>query len=101
MGSGSVYFLLSVAEILGFVTVYEYSYEQAPANMKSIVQAVGQLTACMASALGMAISPTARDPNLVTMYACLAGAAGLSALLFWLWFRKYEQVGRSCKPGSP
>ena len=89
-----VYFLLGVAEILGFVTVFEYSYEHAPGNMKSIIQAVGQLTAGVASALGMAISPTAKDPNLVVMYSCLAGAAGGSALLFWLWFGKYDSIGR-------
>ncbi len=86
-----IYFLLGVAEILGFVTVYEYSYEQAPKNMKSTVQAFGQLAACVASALGMAISPVSRDPYLMTMYSCLAGAAVISAILFWFLFREHNR----------
>ncbi|KAI1503136.1 major facilitator superfamily domain-containing protein [Biscogniauxia marginata] len=90
-----VYFLLGIAEILGFVTVYEYSYKQAPQNMKSIVQAIGQLAACVASGLGTAISPVAKDPNLVVMYSCVSGAAALSGLMFWLYFGKQ---GRRAPP---
>jgi len=85
-----VYVLLAVAEIFGFVTVFEYAYSKAPPGMKSVVQALTQLTACLASAVGMAISPAARDPYMVTMYACLAGAMVLSAGLFWWRFEKYD-----------
>ncbi|KAK3332275.1 POT family-domain-containing protein [Cercophora scortea] len=85
-----VYVLIAVAEILGFVTAFEYAYNHAPADMKTVVQALAQLTAGLASALSMAISPAAQDPHLVVMYACLAGAMGLSLVLFWWRFRKYD-----------
>lgn len=77
-----VYFLLAVAEIIGFATVFEYTQEKAPKNMKSIIQATAQLTACVACILGISLSPVAKDPYLVIIYTCLSRASGLSALLF-------------------
>ena len=87
-----VYFLLAIAEILGFVTAFEYSYSKAPRDMKAVVQALTQLTACLASLLGMAISPAAKDPNMVIMYACLSGAMGVSAIVFWWKFSHYDRL---------
>ena len=84
------YCLLAIGEILGFVTGSEYAYNKAPPGMRTIVQALVQLSACVAGALGMAISPVAKDPFLVTMYSCLAGAVILFAFLFWLFFRKWD-----------
>jgi POT family proton-dependent oligopeptide transporter len=93
-----VYFLLAIGEILGFVTAFEYAYTEAPKDMKAVVMAFSQLTAGFASALGMAISPAAKDPNMVIMYSVLAGAMGLTAGLFWWAFRKLDkkrEVGTS------
>jgi len=87
-----VYVLLAIAEIFGFVTAFEYAYAKSPKNMKTVVQAMTQLTAGLASVLGMAISPAAKDPNMVILYACLAGAMGLTAVLFWWRFRKYDAI---------
>ncbi|KAF2841748.1 hypothetical protein M501DRAFT_929637 [Patellaria atrata CBS 101060] len=87
-----VYFLLAIAEIFGFVTAFEYSYSKAPREMKAVVQALTQITAGFASLIGMGISPAAKDPNMVVMYSCLAGAMALSAIIFWLVFRTYDQV---------
>ena len=87
-----LYFILALAEIFGFVTASEYAYSKAPRDMKTIVQALTQLTACLGSVLGMALSPVSRDPFLVTMYACLAGSMGLSTVLFWWKFHKYDRV---------
>jgi POT family proton-dependent oligopeptide transporter len=85
-----VYFILAVAEILGFVTASEYAYSKAPRDMKTMVQALTQLTACLASALGMALSLVSKDPKLVVMYACLAASMAFSAVIFWCKFRKYD-----------
>lgn len=85
-----VYFLLAIGEIFGFVTAFEYAYSKAPKEMKAVVMAFSQLTAGLASVLGMAISPVAKDPNMVVMYGCLAGAMGLTAALFWWKFRKLD-----------
>ncbi|KEZ41454.1 hypothetical protein SAPIO_CDS7590 [Scedosporium apiospermum] len=87
-----VYIFLAIGEIFGFVTAFEYAYGKAPKDMKTVVQALTQLTACFASVLGMAISPAAKVPNMVIFYACLAGAMGLTAVLFWWRFRKYDEI---------
>lgn len=51
--------------------------------MKTIVQAFLQLTACAGSALGMALSPVAKNPDVLVMYASLVGVMILSAALFY------------------
>lgn len=80
-----------MAEIFGFVTASEYAYSKAPKDMKAVVQAIMQLTACVASALGMALSLVSKDPKLVIMYASLAAAMGLSAVVFFWKFRRYDE----------
>ena len=89
-----MYFILAVAEILGFVSMSEYAYNKAPKNMKTLVQALTQLTAGIAAAIGMAISPAARDPHLVIFYASLAGATVSVTVPFWCLFRKYDRIDR-------
>ncbi|KAF2867717.1 major facilitator superfamily domain-containing protein [Massariosphaeria phaeospora] len=85
-----VYFLLAIGEILGFVTAFEYAYSKAPKEMKAVVMAFSQLTAGLASVLGMAISPAAKDPNMVIMYGVLAGCMGATAGLFWWTFGELD-----------
>jgi POT family proton-dependent oligopeptide transporter len=87
-----VYALMAVGEILTYVTAFEYVYNKSPKDIKTVVQALTQLTACVASVLGMAISPVAKDPNMVIFYACLAGAMALTAVLFWWRFEKYDRI---------
>ncbi|KAI4146594.1 MAG: hypothetical protein L6R39_003406 [Caloplaca ligustica] len=87
-----VYFVLAVGEIFGFVTASEYAYSKAPQSMKTVVQAFIQLTACAGSALGMALSPVAKDPEVLVLYACLAGVMVLSAALFYWRFSKYDRI---------
>ncbi|KAK3997948.1 putative peptide transporter [Cladorrhinum sp. PSN332] len=89
-----VYILLAIGEILGFVTAFEYAYSKSPKEMKTVVQALTQLTAGVASLLGMAISPASKDPNMVILYASLAGGMGLSAVVFFWRFRRYDKIDR-------
>jgi POT family proton-dependent oligopeptide transporter len=86
-----VYFILAVAEILGFATLSEIAYSKAPKSMKTMVQAVTQLTAGLASVIGIALSPAAKDPNLVIMYAVIAGLAAIVAFPFWWYFRRIDE----------
>jgi POT family proton-dependent oligopeptide transporter len=87
-----VYIALAIAEIFGLVTASEYSYEKAPRGMRSVVQAVVQLSACLGALMGMAVSPAARDPWLVVVYGTLAGVLGVCSVLFWVVFRKYDRM---------
>jgi POT family proton-dependent oligopeptide transporter len=86
-----VWFILAVAEILGFATIAEIAYELAPKSMKSLVQAVTQVTAGLATIVGIAMSPLARDPNLVILYSTIAGLTSVSAGLFWLFFKSVDR----------
>lgn len=96
-----VYVLLAIGEILSLITAFEYVYNKAPKDMKTVVQALAQLTASLASVLGMAISPVAKDPNMVVFYACLAGAMALTAVLFWWRFAKYDRIDASLNQFAP
>jgi POT family proton-dependent oligopeptide transporter len=87
------YVIVAVAEVVGFVTASEYAYSHSPKEAKSIIQALSQLAAAMGSALGLATSPAAKDPYLVTYYASLAGVMVVSAGLFWWAFRKRATTG--------
>ncbi len=49
------YVLTAVAEILASITSLEYSYSKAPANMRSMVQAVALSMNAISSAMGFAL----------------------------------------------
>ncbi|KAJ0165529.1 putative peptide transporter ptr2 [Colletotrichum tanaceti] len=85
-----VWFILAVAEILGFATISEIAYEQAPKGMKSVVQAVTQLTAGLAAVLGIALSPITKDPTLVILYSVIAGLTVVATFPFWFYFRTLD-----------
>ncbi|RYP62666.1 hypothetical protein DL770_009553 [Monosporascus sp. CRB-9-2] len=76
------YFLIAMAEVLAITTGYKYAFDAAPDSMKSLVQAILLLTAGIAALLCLAIAPAARNPNLVIMYACLAGIMFLATAVF-------------------
>lgn len=86
-----VYFVLAFAEILGFATLSEYSYSEAPSDMRSLVQALRQISAAVGSALGMAVSPVAVDPKVMYLYVGLAAAMIVSTLGFWWAFKDYDR----------
>ncbi|OQD63785.1 hypothetical protein PENPOL_c009G00790 [Penicillium polonicum] len=85
------YFLLAFAEILGFTTLSEYSYSEAPKDMRSLVQALRQVTAAIGSALGMALSPVAVDPKVMYLYTGLAATMIAAAPVFWAAFGSYDK----------
>ncbi|KAK3358787.1 peptide transporter PTR2-A [Lasiosphaeria hispida] len=87
-----LYFLLAVAEILGFTTLSEYSYSEAPKNMRSLVQALGQLSSGVGSGLGMAVSPVSVDPQILWLYTGLAVAMVVVAPTFWWAFSRYDKA---------
>lgn len=86
-----VYFILAIAEILGFATISEIAYMKAPKSMKTMVQAMTQVTAGLASVMGIALSPTTKDPYLVVMYAVIAGLTGIVTVPFWWYFRHLDE----------
>lgn len=87
-----LHFLLAIGEILDLVSLSEYTYTEAPANIKAVVQALQHLAAAVAAALGMTLGSVSRNPKLVIMYASLAGIMAVCSFLFWLFFSKYDSL---------
>ena len=86
-----VYFLEGLGEIFASPAGYEYAFTHAPKTMKSVVQAIFALTAAGGSVIGLALSPTYKDPDLMGMYAGLASAMFSTTILFILIFHKYNR----------
>lgn len=87
-----VYLLISTGEIFSFVTGLEYAYDHSPKDMKVIVQAISMLVGGIGSAIALALTPVAHDPNLVIFYASLAIAMAVTTFAFWLVFRNYDRT---------
>ncbi|KAI9150233.1 putative peptide transporter ptr2 [Paramyrothecium foliicola] len=86
-----VWFILATGEILGFATISEIAYEMAPKSMKSLVQAITQVTAGLAAIVGIALSPITKDPSLVILYSVIGGLTAVAALFFWMFFKDLDK----------
>ncbi|KAF2969438.1 hypothetical protein GQX73_g4107 [Xylaria multiplex] len=84
------YFLVAASEIFGFVAENEFTYLEAPENMKALVKAFEQLTAALGALLGIALGPVSRDPWLVILYSALAGTMAVAGVILFGIFRKYD-----------
>lgn len=87
-----VYIIDGLGEIFFDLASQEYAYNKAPDNMKSIIQAVLSASSGAGAALGFALYPVTRDPYLVYMFSALAATMLVTAVAFWLVFRKYNSV---------
>jgi POT family proton-dependent oligopeptide transporter len=82
-----LYFLISAGEIFAYVTALEYANENSPKALRVLVQAVGLLVGGIGSACAMALTPVARNPNLIAFYGSLTAGMAVTTILFWLLFR--------------
>lgn len=89
------YLLIGLSEIFASITGLEYAFTKAPPSMKSFVMSMFLLTTAFGSALGIALSPTAKDPKLVWMYTGLCVATLIAGALFWIIFRRYNATEES------
>jgi POT family proton-dependent oligopeptide transporter len=76
------YVFLALGEILAIVAGTELAYTRAPANMKSIVQAVFLLFSALGAVIGVGVSFAAEDPNMVIVYGSIAGLLALVSIAF-------------------
>ncbi len=86
------YVFIAFAEIFASVTGLEYAYIKAPENMKSFIMSMFLLTNAFGSAIGMAVSPAAKDPNMVWVFTGLSIATFLAGCIFWGIFHKYNEM---------
>ncbi|KAL1953755.1 hypothetical protein VTO42DRAFT_2286 [Malbranchea cinnamomea] len=87
-----VYLLTGLSEIFTSITGFEYAFTKAPPSMKSFVTALFLLTYAGGAALGIALSPVAKDPKLLWMYTGLACATTVAGTIFWLLFHRYNDT---------
>lgn len=88
------YVFLALCEILTLVAGTELAYTQAPAGMKSIVQAVFILFSAVGAAIGIGLSFVAEDPNMTILYSSLAGLMLATAVAFALRKRLRAYMSR-------
>jgi POT family proton-dependent oligopeptide transporter len=81
-----IYVVGAIGEIFFSVAGSEYAYNQAPAGMKSILQAVYMFTLAVSSGLGLAVSPAFKDPYMTIVYSVLAGVMLVSGVVFGFFF---------------
>lgn len=86
-----IYFLLSASEILGFTTLSEFSYSEAPKNMRAFVQALRQISSGVGAALALALSRVSTDPKILYVYAGLSSFMIASVPVFSFYFRNYKE----------
>ncbi|KAI8941467.1 hypothetical protein NX059_002686 [Plenodomus lindquistii] len=82
-----IYVFEGLGEIFSNPAMYEYAFTEAPHSMKAVLQAFFALTAAAGSALGLALTPTYKDPYLLAMYASLAGAMFVGAVGVYVLLR--------------
>lgn len=79
------------SDILSYSNDYSFiAYTKAPPSMKSFIMSMFLLTNAGGALLGMAISPVAKDPNLVWLYTGLACGSVVAAAVFWVLFNHYN-----------
>lgn len=86
------YLLIGLSEIFASVTGLEYAFTKAPPSMKSFIMSLFLSTSALGAALGVALAPSAHHPNLLSMYLGLAVACLAAGLLFWFFYRKYNDA---------
>ncbi|KAI9829495.1 MAG: hypothetical protein M1819_006315 [Sarea resinae] len=65
-----------LGEVFAVPAVYEYAFNKAPTNMRSMVQAVYVLCAAVGDLIALALNPTYKDPDLLYMYDHRSGYDG-------------------------
>ena len=89
------YILIALSEIFASITGLEYAYTKAPTSMKSFIMSIFLLQTAFGSALGIALAPAAKDPNLVWMYSGLAFVTFVVGVIFWFTFRGLNKTEES------
>jgi POT family proton-dependent oligopeptide transporter len=85
------YVLVALSEIFASITSLEYAYSKAPANMRSLVQAIALFTNAISAAIAEALNRLSGDPLLIWNYGVFAVVAFIGGLLFIIQFRQLDQ----------
>lgn len=86
------YAFIALSEIFASITGLEYAYTKAPASMKSFIMSIFLFTNAIGAAIGIALSPTAKDPKLIWTYTGLACASFVAGWIVWFGYRHLNAV---------
>ena len=81
-----IYGLTGISETFAMVGGYQIAFITSPSNMRSFVMAIFLFQTALSSIINIIISPALVDPNLVKVFAALAGVG--AAFAFW-WLFNY------------
>lgn len=95
-----IYIAGAITEVFCLTTGTEYAYNQAPASMKSLVQAIWLAMAGIGGLFALGLSPLANDPYLVTMYSICAGLLGVATVAMWAIFGYLDKLPSTLIPGA-
>ncbi|TGO20453.1 hypothetical protein BPAE_0295g00020 [Botrytis paeoniae] len=80
----------STSKQISLVSLSEYTYTEAPTNLKASVQASQAVAAALGAAIGIGLSPVSKNPWLIIMFVCLAGTMAITAVFFWAVYRGHD-----------
>ncbi|XP_063073807.1 solute carrier family 15 member 1b [Engraulis encrasicolus] len=86
------YFLMTCGEVVFSVTGLEFSYSQAPSNMKSVLQAGWLLTVAVGNIIVLIIAEAAQLPEKWAEYILFASLLVVVCVLFAIMAYFYEYV---------
>ncbi|XP_075333813.1 solute carrier family 15 member 1b [Odontesthes bonariensis] len=86
------YFLMTAGEVVFSVTGLEFSYSQAPSNMKSVLQAGWLLTVAVGNIIVLIVAEAAKLPNQWAEYILFASLLLLVCIVFAIMAYFYTYI---------
>ncbi|KAI5967646.1 hypothetical protein CANMA_002826 [Candida margitis] len=84
--ASSIYILSGASECFAMATIYALAYTRAAPSMKGVTTALFLFTSAVSAAINLAVTPALNDPNLVIVFAVIAGVAFLAGLILFIHF---------------
>ncbi|KAJ5138897.1 uncharacterized protein N7515_003745 [Penicillium bovifimosum] len=81
-----IYVIGAIGETFFSIAGSEWAYNSAPEGMKSLLQAIYMLTLAVSSVLGIALSPTFKDPSMTIVFGAFAGVMAVLSVVFGFFF---------------
>ncbi|KAL1919111.1 uncharacterized protein VTP21DRAFT_2492 [Calcarisporiella thermophila] len=85
-----VYALVALSEIFASCTGLELAYRAASEELKSVVMSIFLFMSALSSLIGMILANWTRDPDYLGLFIFETAAVGVTTIVFYVFFRKYD-----------